>query len=1038
MPLQRLILVLPCYSLEDLPRSLDAETAADFHACWTALWHPSFLLNLVGLPEWKRSDSSSLDVSAALILLPKASEEHLDTTIRERLVVSDNILIHSAGTRQANVDQIASVLEVQTVDRVLEPQREEEQGDGAKRSPITASSFYALGFAYQQLHILTRKVHYSTNLDVALFHEQLLKAAQAFVDSQADETEKWLQSCFDQISQERDRYFSQQAHLIDLTLLADTTLGISLDAQLQRVYPQNILASADMLRRLHHSNERLFSQLAERVTAANVSIIGGLDREGPHPWLPVGTLIRDLYRGLMVYQTLGFAAPAAFARLTGGIFSNDSQFFTLAGYKFGVLSAWLNGTVPRSEQAKVRWQSADGSTLDTLAAFVVDANSALSVLSIAVDLAKQFDYHQVPTVLLAHWPNQYCEAFEDLTQASQRTSALGKWTTLGNYFEQTGQAYSNTVLPTSQFRFPIPSRRDRFIDFSSAVRVHRHSITQAESAASLSAFNFQIADWLGQRKSMQTALTQADEANQDLQACDAAASIALSQFVDPIACAASGWKANEMGIRVNQTGTTQQAADLLATLLSGAPVPTAVQPTSENSDKPVGQQARWLDVKPSVTTMLINLAAAPQRYFLRTGSTAIHCGDSERVYAAENSASGEKLLQSELFEVPAGSKIGGHEVIVDVPAMGALQISAATSGTSKIGGAGTKRSMIALSAKSLSNEFIDVQIDPASGQLRSLLVARKRGSRMSGQLSIANPGRETVADSNDSGAASGYASTQDVRLSIEHNSSLSAIVKAQGIFVWNKSIIASFTILYELWRGSRSLQITPSIKWASEPSSDQTSLWDAAPVWRSAWSSEAASLRLWQHEIPIKAASASIFCDDMLEVDDAEHKLHLLWSGPCFHRRQEGRYLDTHLGSGTGNRILVGLDLPEPLQAYQAWTQPIIIGNSPMPLSANQHSASFLSGSRRGLSIRWLPENQIEIGRDGQAVDATSPKRALLWIQENNGKSGTAALSFFRDVAAAEKVDLRGQTLEKLDVLESTVQLPLKSSESVLLRVHWS
>ncbi len=113
MPLQRLIIVQPCYSLEDLPRNLDDDSAADYHACWTALWHPAFLKSVPNLPEWKRSDSSSLDVRDSLIVVPTASASHIDTTLRERIDLQENVILNSKGDRNANLQAIAEALGVE-------------------------------------------------------------------------------------------------------------------------------------------------------------------------------------------------------------------------------------------------------------------------------------------------------------------------------------------------------------------------------------------------------------------------------------------------------------------------------------------------------------------------------------------------------------------------------------------------------------------------------------------------------------------------------------------------------------------------------------------------------------------------------------------------------------------------------------------------------------------------------------------------------------------------------------------------------------
>ncbi len=949
MPLQRLIIVQPCYSLEDLPRNLDQGSAADYHACWTSLWHPAFLVTVSGLPEWKRSDSSSLDVQSSLILVPKASESHLDSTLRERIELGDNLLLHSLGDRQGNLNAVAQALGVSLIDRELVASFESVDIANSipPRSPITCRSFFALGFAYLQLHVLTRKVHYNTNLDQTLFHEQVTQAAQGFLNDDAQETERWLQSCYDQISQERDRYFSQQANLIDLTLVVGTTLGSSMIQQLQQQHEQNFLISADNLSKLKSANPDAFEFLVSKANQEEISIAGGLEKESAHPWLGQGTLLRDLRSGIAAYETLGLKQkPTAFSRLTGGVRPNDAQLYRIAGYPYAVLSAWLDGALPRSDQAKIRWQSADGSTIDAIAAFISDANSALNVLSSGVDLAKQFDYHQVPTLLFAHWPNDYSEAFIDLRLATERTTAFGKWITLARYFEETGQAYSNTTLPTSQFKYSLPTVRDSYLRFCNELQTVRQRIGLAESIASFAALLLQLCNWMKRKQDREKVESFVESASQYLRRCDVRSSADMNAFVPQIAGVSSGWaEAYEFGEQDEEL--SQQLASLAGVtsgLLSGKSIATNDKWAigSERSRyQATPTMAKTVELESGVVTV-INPSSAPQRYWLRAGKFALTSDEENRVYAAEESSSAAGLFSRGLADAMPESLRGGNEIIVDVPAMGVAQFKCAV-GSSVSSPSSVRRQLIAASAKSLTNEFLDVQLDPSTGHLRSLLVARKRGSRMSGQLTIADAAFFTTDVQEREKREKVYATIRDVSLTLEHNSTMSAIVSAKGTLVHKSLAIAKFTVLYELWRGSRCLQITPKVEWLVERvqgvEGGTAGFWAGVPVWRTAWPSDAATLRTWPQTIPTKAASATVFCPDVMEVDDAEHRLHLMFGGQNVHARQESRYLDTHLGNGESGSILAGIDLPDPLQAHAAWCQKPLVFSGFEPLSANQSSA---------------------------------------------------------------------------------------------------
>ena len=683
MPQPRLIVVLPCYALEDLPRNLDAAGADDFHAAWTAAWHPSLLPRWANLPEWKRSDTASLDLADALILLPTASAPQLDATLRERLDLSGNTLLNSAGSRGANAAMLAQAVGCELLERSFEDVPVGPPGavERAPRSPITSRTFYALGYVYQQLHILTRKVHYSTNLDVALFHEQLTSAAESYAAGDAAQTQRWLQSCFDSLSQERDRYFSQAANLLDLTLLADSTLGEPLARQLRNPHPQNVLAPAHLLARMKQSHPSSFEAIREGQEAGRCSLLGGLDRESPHPWLPPATLLRDLAHGARAYRECGVQPPAVFSRLTAGWQSNDPQWLRNCGYDAAVLAAWLDGAIPSQDKAKIRWQAADAVAIDAVAGFVSDAASTLSLLSVAIDLAKQFDYHQSPTVVLTHWPEATCDAFGDLLLAAERTTALGQWATLDDYFEETGRPYSQTTVQQAQLPFPQvqtgPAQRAFSLEYASA----SYAIRSAEDLCSLAALAVQLAAWT--RRGGDEAKRLILQRNHLLGRCDAAAAARLSRFVPAVHSRMGGWAAGDADspLPIAELGSARlETLGLAAALLSGSEIAGAAARASQTGEvAATGSVGRELPLPPGKNVWLLNPTASPRRYWLRCGDAELESGDAQRIYAQADASRGARpsLLSRLTGSAPsqAAASYRGQEAVVDVPPYGVVQLA---------------------------------------------------------------------------------------------------------------------------------------------------------------------------------------------------------------------------------------------------------------------------------------------------------------------------------------------------------------------------
>jgi hypothetical protein len=119
MAVERYIAVLPCYSIEDIAKDLSEAEVASFHVAWTSLWHPLFLSQNKGLPEWKRKDGNSLSVENALVVVPEqgssaTADAALDTSIRERLLAQNCTVVSIGSDRDVALQSI--LRELSTID----------------------------------------------------------------------------------------------------------------------------------------------------------------------------------------------------------------------------------------------------------------------------------------------------------------------------------------------------------------------------------------------------------------------------------------------------------------------------------------------------------------------------------------------------------------------------------------------------------------------------------------------------------------------------------------------------------------------------------------------------------------------------------------------------------------------------------------------------------------------------------------------------------------------------------------------------------
>lgn len=974
MDAPRLIAVLPCYSLDDIAKNLDELTCQEFHACWTALWHPGLLAKTNALPEWKRADQGSLDLEKGLVVCPASASASIDTPLTERLETQGCQLVFGEADRAKTLEHIDRLFDGQLLKIPgdafpSEPSASVETPEldltGSPKHPVALADFYALGFAYLMLQALTRKVHYSTNLDVVLMADQAKSAAIAYLSNDSAECERWLQSCFDQLSQERDRYFTQSANLLDLTLLVPSTIGSSLFKQLESRHPQNILATASLLQEIQTGHPDTWQRLTEQHSAHRLGIVGGLLRERLHPWFPLGTLQRDLIRGHAAYQALQISPPKVFSRFDAGMSVEMPTHLRSAGYIGVLLHAFSNGSYPVTSQAKTAWEGSDTTSIDTIGSAVLDAASYRAVFSAINELAKQFDHHQVPTLTCAHWPERTSVAFDDLLRASRRTNAFGEWKTFEDYFETTGYVSSNETFTSSKFRFPLP---ETFADFSA--RSFQLQKTLRETVA------------LESTRSMAVIVEQILKSlpNQDVQLAEI---LEIQRQIEH-----SLYECDDQSDSVATIGKPSNAS-VIASLRNKTAAQLALLLPRAKGNTLTGKA--WLTINPF---------SGARRCFLKNLPGSYWKTEDNRIYEA----------------IPNDDVT---DLAIDVPPMGVARLSeAAVSSDVPLNQSGRRRGPnLASSNLLLANEFIECQIDPKNGYLRSIMISKKRGGRLSGMPAI------TAIDPNSSKKPL-YSTIENARSSIVTNTPLHSEIESKGDLVLERKVVAQFQLNFGLWRGARSLDVRLKIEIPDYQADATGGLWNHVPIWRTAWPSQAASISTWIQGSKTKMGTAQIFAPEFIEIDDAEHRIYLAFAGLAMHRRVDITFLDTLLpidiNGVCDHRWQIAVDWPRPYQSYlesldEAW----LIEDK-------------LGALREGSSL-WFAQTNVPNVR---IVPLPCNDRLRLVLHETMGKEGRAKLSFFRDASSAARVDCQGNTIEELQIENGQVIVELKPNEISYIDVN--
>ena len=1010
----RLIFAMGTSSPEEVPSGYSAEQLQEYHICSTALWSPRILGRLGFLPESRRCDSAGLDVENALLVIPDLVQSKIDQPLEERLVLAGNRLFYSQSrARKDIVDEICRLVDSQVAD--------------PPRSPIAdgiEEDFFAFGYAVMQVQQMARKLRYSFNLDWMIVSDQLLQASEQFHQGNFEETQRWLDAAYDSLSQERDRYCSQQGYLLHLVLSAQSTLGERFSKEMQNEIPTSLLVTTESLSLLAESNPQAFHRVSERLAEKSISLIGGFSKELKHTYLSEQSLHRSFDRARSEADRLGIAFPKVLLPFFPSIPGHLPTLARLHGFHGAILAKFLDGMVPEKEHAKLKWQaSADTAAIDTILGHLLDASDTAALLELGTAMAKQLDYHQVPTLLIAHWPDRTSVVFDDLVRCMRRTPALGKWVLADDYFESTSQPYWSDTFGTHQFPFSIPKQPDRIHSIQiSLLQIHRnlYRLERLEDALACwsSTGNHPKDDSL--RSEIQDLLCQID---------------GLATHGDSRIESPEQWSA-ELDSKV-----------------------VALYRRATDSIRP------WLG-NPS-TPMVLHPASHPRRLSaLLDGSVVAQSGaDSERI-----------LHHGQLHSDPTKS-----QVILDVPPFGFCAVGVASPGDSKPVLSTRRKGFfskllghsdsIAQSDGSLANEFMEVQIDPKKGHLRSLFIRDQRGNRLSGMVCLVPKpaGEHHRAKESDS------MSLSQVRLEHRNLSDHQSQIVTRGVFGTdptlesaqaNQRSIAQAGADQGLPWIEQTIRLDRGCKWVEVAfSGGGFDRFAHTPVWRMIWPSQAATLGMWSHGNRTKWLGPLQGCVELIEIDDAQHKVYYATGGLSYHHKPASNQIQSllpiHPDGSIRAKLYLGIHWQRPWETaidlfQEAWTMlPEIesgFGAQDVKTRHGTPKSGWLAQcNHSNLRFSFLPVLPPELPSTGGIADQgkvsgcvpgvyTNGQEvvhadALLWVCEGMGKASTAKISLPKSVRQAWKVDFCGHLLDKISSDGESLTVPYSAWEKCAIAV---
>ncbi|MGB4726896.1 MAG: hypothetical protein WBH86_05800 [Thermogutta sp.] len=438
MLIQQLMILLPCYSLEDFQVSRSDEEAEEILAGFCGLFHPALIHQTQNMPRWERAYDPPIAPDQALIVIPECSEKCLPSTWLADLPPGQSVVVRRyrnlAGLWEAIGHLTGKPLEV--------PQ------------PQWIDDFIALGYAYLQVELMTRQLRYMSNLDELRFRDHTVKAATALFEGNTDQVKEHLQRSFDLLTESREYFYPVQTHLIDLTLTAGTTLGPGLQRELEDGKQVNVLTTGQLLVKMLHHYPKTLQSLKEALEAGRANVVGGEDEESASAFLPQTTLIRHLVYGHKQWQEVLGSRPQIFGKRRFGLTPLMPGLLSSFRYE-GVLHFALDdGKFPLPNQSKLRWEGLDEAVIDAVGRVPLDASRASTFLKLGETVGRALDLDHAATVIFAHWPGQVATWYKFLRRAAEYSPILGQFSLLTAYFRNTQYVGSRLTYKADEYRPP--------------------------------------------------------------------------------------------------------------------------------------------------------------------------------------------------------------------------------------------------------------------------------------------------------------------------------------------------------------------------------------------------------------------------------------------------------------------------------------------------------------------------------------------------------------------------------------------------------
>ncbi|MDG1897555.1 MAG: hypothetical protein P8J37_21875 [Fuerstiella sp.] len=435
---QEITILIPGYSIEDLPSDLNERNAASLLNAFAVAWHPWLLNRSAGIPEFRQAESTELPTGQHLILVPECSEDWLGHDWQEKLSDTVSVVFHGCGDRDEWTKAI-----------------DEEFGAAAEAIPeALLADFFALGTTHLQVMLLSRRMHHFVDPDSYLLESEAFAAAEAAIAGDEVKARDHLRRCFECLLDCREQFYPVESFLLDMCLPSDQTSATDLQNLIAESPSLSLVCSGEELRKFCEDDPDFAATMKSALQSDRLSLLTGHQHELRISLGGLAAAYSDIHTASAWVRQQLTDKTVHWARRRYGMTSSLPSLLSLFNFGGALHVVLDDGLYPDREFGQLNWQAPDGSTIDSVSRIPLAIDGASSFLRFADRFTESMQEDTTAVMLLARLPQLQSPWLTDLQIGASYAPVLGRFVTMTDFIDQTATQASATKFDEGEYLSP--------------------------------------------------------------------------------------------------------------------------------------------------------------------------------------------------------------------------------------------------------------------------------------------------------------------------------------------------------------------------------------------------------------------------------------------------------------------------------------------------------------------------------------------------------------------------------------------------------